>query len=148
MGISTGYANDMRLWGVLQVNLRLLRSLFNTMPSHSTERMFDCSRRMSRSTDFLSLWSIFLVSKSCTFSAVFLGAVSIAFRIKSCLIREIFSLVLFVVFGRMFSINIENKLAWGLIDFSFAWTAATLNLNKGVWDTKEDVIDGALASRP
>ena len=87
---------------------------------------------MSRSTDFLSFGSIFLVGEPCTFfmssEAVFKGAAFDSFSNEDlCVILQKFCLVLFVVFGGMFRMNIENELAWRLLDFSFAWTATTLN---------------------
>ena len=44
----------------------------------------------------------------------------------------------------MFSMNIDNGLAWRLLDFSLAWTAATLDK-----ETQQGgVVDSALASDP
>ena len=143
---STGYASYMsQQVSFMQILLTSCpKSQFSITPSHWTVRIKGCSLQMSSSKDFLSLLSIFLVDKLCTFmisSALACSCLNSYSNKLLCVVLEILYLVHSVLLGCVFMMNLETEMAQRLLDFSLH--------RQQQWDTKgrcwHNIVDGALA---
>ena len=143
---STGYASYMsQQVSFMQILLTSCpKSQFSITPSHWTVRIKGCSLQMSSSKDFLSLLSIFLVDKLCTFmisSALACSCLNSYSNKLLCVVLEILYLVHSVLLGCVFMMNLETEMAQRFLDFSLH--------GQQQWDTKRrcwrNIVDGALA---